>query len=150
MPFTFLQNVLVQFKASYSQAEVEDAPSLASFEPKLAQMMEQQQQQQEAGSSGSTAATTSKSAQVRGEIDAVKDVMVQNIERVLERGERIDLLVDKTDGMNQTAFAFRKRSTALRRRMWWRNTRLLVFLAFAVLFLVYLIVGAFCGLPCKL
>jgi vesicle-associated membrane protein 7 len=40
--------------------------------------------------------------------------MVQNSERVLERGERIDLLVNKTDHMNQTAFAFRQRSTALR------------------------------------
>ena len=55
-----------------------------------------------------------KGKEVREEMNAVKDVMVQNIERVLERGERIDLLVNKTDHMNQTAFAFRQRSTALR------------------------------------
>ncbi len=36
------------------------------------------------------------------------------IERVLERGERIELLVDKTDNLNQQAFAFKKRSTALK------------------------------------
>jgi hypothetical protein len=31
----------------------------------------------------------------RREIDSVRDIMTENIERVLERGERIDLLVDK-------------------------------------------------------
>lgn len=30
-------------------------------------------------------------------MNEVKDVMVENIEKVLERGERIELLVDKTD-----------------------------------------------------
>ena len=55
-----------------------------------------------------------KGKEISEEMNAVKDVMVQNIERVLERGERIDLLVNKTDHMNQTAFAFRQRSTALR------------------------------------
>lgn len=52
--------------------------------------------------------------QVHGEIEQVKDVMVHNIERVLERGERIELLVDKTDNLNQQAFAFKKRSTQLK------------------------------------
>jgi vesicle-associated membrane protein 7 len=73
---------------------------------------------------------------VHGEVEQVKDVMVTNIgnysllfvnviyisifsndfivERVLARGERIELLVNKTDNLNQQAFAFRKRSTALR------------------------------------
>lgn len=32
-------------------------------------------------------------------MDEVKSVMVQNIEKVLERGERIELLVDKTDSL---------------------------------------------------
>jgi vesicle-associated membrane protein 7 len=32
----------------------------------------------------------------------VKDVMVDNIERVLQRGERIELLVDKADGLAST------------------------------------------------
>lgn len=33
------------------------------------------------------------------QVDEVKSVMVQNIEKVLERGERIELLVDKTDSL---------------------------------------------------
>ena len=43
----------------------------------------------------------------------------QNIEQVLERGERIDLLVDKTDRLGGSARDFRVRSRGLRRRMWY-------------------------------
>jgi hypothetical protein len=40
------------------------------------------------------------------QVAEVKDVMVENIERVLERGERIELLVDKADGLaNQVGSA---------------------------------------------
>jgi vesicle-associated membrane protein 7 len=45
---------------------------------------------------------------VQAQIDTVKDVMIENIDRVLERGERIELLVDKTDRLNQQAFKFEK------------------------------------------
>jgi vesicle-associated membrane protein 7 len=31
----------------------------------------------------------------------VKDVMVENIDRILVRGEKIELLVDKTERLNQ-------------------------------------------------
>jgi hypothetical protein len=57
---------------------------------------------------------------------------VDNIERVLSRGERIELLVDKTGAMSGQARAFRKRSQTLRRRMWWRNTKLIALTVFVV------------------
>ena len=39
------------------------------------------------------------SAVLQGGLGEVKDIMIQNIERVLERGEKLDLLVDKTDNL---------------------------------------------------
>jgi hypothetical protein len=33
------------------------------------------------------------------QLDEVKNIMVDNIEKVLERGEKIELLVDKTDNL---------------------------------------------------
>jgi len=72
----------------------------------------------------STSETVDKFKQVQGEIETVKDVMVKNIEKVLERGERIEILDDKTDSLNQASFVFKKRSTALRRAMWWKNQKL--------------------------
>ena len=43
---------------------------------------------------------------VKSQIDEVKDVMVQNIERVLERGEKIELLVDKNGSFESTSLPF--------------------------------------------
>jgi vesicle-associated membrane protein 7 len=83
----------------------------------------------------------------RKEIDSVKNIMTENIERVLERGERIDLLVDKTDRLGGSARDFRVRSRGLRRQMWWKNIRIMVLLVVVVVFLIYLFVGFGCGLP---
>ena len=86
---------------------------------------------------------------VQNEIENVRGIMTENIERVLERGERIDLLVDKTDRLGSSARDFRVRSRGLRRRMWWKNVRLMALLVVVVVFLIYLFVGAGCGLPGK-
>lgn len=83
----------------------------------------------------------------RREIENVKDIMTENIERVLERGERIDLLVDKTDRLGGSARDFRVRSRGLRRQMWWKNVRLMALLTVVIVFLLYLFIGFGCGLP---
>ena len=51
--------------------------------------------------------------------------MVQNVEQILSRGERIELLVDKTDNMASQATAFRRGARTVRRQMWWKNKRVL-------------------------
>jgi len=86
-------------------------------------------------------------AKAQREIESVRGIMTENIERVLERGERIDLLVDKTAGLQTGAREFRVRSRGLRRRMWWKNTKLMILLVFVCAFLLYLFVGFGCGLP---
>ena len=50
---------------------------------------------------------------------------MQNVEQILSRGERIELLVDKTDTMASQATAFRRGARQVRRSMWWKNTRIL-------------------------
>lgn len=65
-----------------------------------------------------------------------QDIMVKNVEQILSRGERLDLLIDKTDGLSTQAKQFRKRSAAIRRKMWWKNTKLLALSSFASAFLL--------------
>jgi vesicle-associated membrane protein 7 len=55
----------------------------------------------------------------------IHTVMVDNIEKILDRGERISLLVDKTSTMQDSAFHFRKQSRRLRRALWMKNAKLL-------------------------
>ncbi|KAL5338287.1 putative synaptobrevin-like protein Sybl1 [Aspergillus crustosus] len=141
IPFAYLLEMKRKFLATFlpSSTDFESLPAYgcASFNPELRSLLQ----------TFNTAPPADSLASARKEIDSVRDIMTENIERVLERGERIDLLVDKTDRLGGSAHDFRMRSRGLRRRMWWKNTKLMVLLVFVVVFLVYLFVGMGCGLP---
>lgn len=65
--------------------------------------------------------------------------MTQNVEQILSRGERIELLMDRTDNAANQSMAFRRRAVGLRRQMWWKNVKVLSLAGFsAVVFLVFL------------
>lgn len=72
-------------------------------------------------------------------IDDVRGIMTKNIETLLERGERLDLLVDKTDRLGGSAREFRVRSRGLKREMWWKNVKLMALLA-TVTFLIIIVI----------
>jgi len=86
-----------------------------------------------------------KVAKVREEINAVKDVMIKNIDKVLERGEKIELLVDKTEVLDQHAFKFKKQAKNLKNSMWWKNAKLWVLVIVIVLILIFVILASACG-----
>ncbi|KAI0132063.1 synaptobrevin [Xylariales sp. AK1849] len=79
---------------------------------------------------------------VQREMDDVRGIMTKNIEGLLERGERIDLLVDKTDRLGGSAREFRVRSRGLKRQMWWKNVKLMALLAFVLVLIIVTIVIA--------
>jgi vesicle-associated membrane protein 7 len=82
---------------------------------------------------------------LKSQIDEVKEGMVQNIEKVLERGEKIELLVDKTDRLNQQAFRFESTSRNLRRHLYWRRVRNIGILSVFVLLVIFILVAQGCG-----
>jgi len=141
IPFAFLLELKKKFLAQYSPDSTDyqalPAYGTAAFNSTLKGMLQQY----------NIAPPDDSLANAKKEIDSVKDIMTENIERVLERGERIDLLVDKTDRLGGSARDFRVRSRGLRRQMWWKNVRIMVLLAVVVVFLLYLFVGIGCGLP---
>ena len=143
IPFGFLVEIRTRFLATYPPASTDfgSLPSYgtAAFNTTLKQLLVKfgttdEGQQDALGN-------------VQREIASVKGIMTENIERVLERGERIDLLVDKTDRLGAGARDFRVRSRGLRRRMWWKNVKLMAMLGLVAVFLLYLFVGFGCGLP---
>lgn len=50
--------------------------------------------------------------------------MIENIDKVLDRGDRLELLVDKTANMQGNTFRFRKQARRFRSTVWWRNVKL--------------------------
>jgi len=88
---------------------------------------------------------TDKIAKVQEEISQVKDVMIKNIDKVLERGEKIELLVDKTEVLDQHAFKFKKQSRKLKNSMWWKNIKLMVLIVIMIIVIIYVILASACG-----
>eukprot|EP00611_Tribonema_gayanum_P007136 TRINITY_DN1649_c0_g1_i2.p1 TRINITY_DN1649_c0_g1~~TRINITY_DN1649_c0_g1_i2.p1 ORF type:complete len:225 (+),score=73.79 TRINITY_DN1649_c0_g1_i2:1657-2331(+) len=82
---------------------------------------------------------------LRGALDGVRDGVVASVERVLERGERIELLVDKSAGLSQQAFRFERTSRALRRDMVLRRLRVWVAAGAALALAGVVIAAVVCG-----
>ncbi|KAG0499980.1 hypothetical protein HPP92_000052 [Vanilla planifolia] len=76
---------------------------------------------------------------------SIHTVMVDNIEKIMDRGDRIALLVDKTATMQDNTFHFKKQSKHLRQALWRKNAKLLALLTFIIFLLLYIIIAACCG-----
>lgn len=88
-----------------------------------------------------------KISKVRGEVDQLKDVMIRSIDKVLERGEKIELLVDKTETLEEHAFKFKKQAKSLKNRLWWKNIRLTLIILCILALVIYGILAVSCGGP---
>lgn len=136
IPFGFLVEARNRFFARYPAATTDfaDLPDYgaAAFNGDLRTLMV------DYGTTG--AGRDDALSNARREIDDVRGIMTRNIEGLLERGERIDLLVDKTDRLGGSAREFRVRSRGLKRRMWWKNVKLMSLLGLVLVLIIMTIV----------
>ncbi|KAI8826856.1 synaptobrevin [Fimicolochytrium jonesii] len=65
----------------------------------------------------SGSAQPAKTAQVQNQVDEVIGIMHNNIEKVMQRGERLETLQNKTDDLQQGALQFKRGATKVRRQM---------------------------------
>lgn len=137
VPFAFLEDIKNRFRATYGN-RASAAPPMGMNED-FSRVLKNQMDY------FSNSRNVDKLSQVKGQIDEVKTVMVQNIENVLKRGERIELLVDRTENLESHALNFRQKAVTLKRAMWWKNVKLMAILACVVLFAIYFIVAIACG-----
>ncbi|CAM9328409.1 unnamed protein product [Chrysoparadoxa australica] len=135
-PLAFLEDIKARALQAYGLPQLQTAIAFSldrDFGPVLRQQMEY--------FNSDTAADSILS--VRSKIDTVRDVMVENIEKVLERGEKIELLVDKTETLNQQAFRFERSSRSLKRNMMMRRVKVYGLVAAAAALVVVFIIARF-------
>uniref|UniRef100_A0A3B3BXG5 Vesicle associated membrane protein 4 n=1 Tax=Oryzias melastigma TaxID=30732 RepID=A0A3B3BXG5_ORYME len=77
---------------------------------------------------------------VQLQVDEVIGVMQENISKVIERGERLDDLQDKSESLSDNASAFSSRAKQLHRRMWWRDMKMKIIIALVVIALLLIII----------
>ncbi|XP_036450371.1 vesicle-associated membrane protein 8 [Colossoma macropomum] len=82
----------------------------------------------------------SKLNQVQEQVNDVKVILKDNINKVLERGERLDDLIGKTDDLQATADSFQRTSTRVSRKFWWKNMKMMIIIGVIVLVILVLII----------
>ncbi|CAN6566956.1 hypothetical protein ACFX2I_040009 [Malus domestica] len=158
VPFVFLERVKEDFKQRYA-ADIknagphplddddeeddlfEDRFSIAynldrEFGPRLKEHMQYCMEHPE---------EISKLSKLKAQITEVKGVMMDNIEKVLDRGERIELLVDKTENLQFQADSFQRQGRQLRRKMWLQSLQMKLMIGGGVLILIIIIWLIACG-----
>lgn len=82
---------------------------------------------------------------VEAQVDELKGIMVRNIDQIADRGERLELLVDKTEDLHANSVSFKKSSRTLARSMWWKNIKITVIIVIVVIVVLYFIISAACS-----
>ncbi|KAL0551361.1 hypothetical protein IC582_010447 [Cucumis melo] len=82
---------------------------------------------------------SSKLMQVKAQVSDVKAVMIENIDKILERGTKIEDLVDKTENLRSQAKEFQTNGNQIKKKMWYQNMKIKL-IVFAILVILALII----------
>lgn len=70
------------------------------------------------------------------DLQQIIDIMNDNIDKFLQRQERISLLVDKTSQLNNSSYNFKRKAVKIKRKLWWKNFKLCSTIVFVVITLI--------------
>ncbi|RZC51951.1 hypothetical protein C5167_020378 [Papaver somniferum] len=93
-----------------------------------------------------------KLSKVQAQVSEVKSIMIENIDKVVDRGEKIDILSEKAADLNSNvgiAQEYKKKGTQLRRKLWYQNMKIKLVVLAVLLILVLIIWLSVCkGFDC--
>ncbi|KTW27437.1 hypothetical protein T552_02415 [Pneumocystis carinii B80] len=89
-----------------------------------------------APNNSSYAPGNSRTAMIQAQIDDTVGIMRENINKVAQRGERLDILQDKTENLATSAQGFRRGANRVRKQMWWKDVKMRMCLIIGMIFFV--------------
>lgn len=138
VPLAFLERIKEDFNRRYAggKAATATANSLTKdFGPRLKEQMKYCMDHPE---------EVSRLSKVQAQVSEVKGIMMENIDKVIDRGEQIDGLVTRTEQLHDHALDFRTEGTRIRRRMWYQNMKIKLIVVGIVVALILIIVLSIC------
>lgn len=133
MAFKYLDKIATNFIAFYREDAHRTPQACQSFTRQL---------KQEADFFNSPDADKLK--KIHRDIDQVKNVMVENIDNILTRGEKIENLLEKTNLLLGESTTFQSNSNALRKKMWLKNVKMIAIIVFILIAIITIIVLVAC------
>ncbi|KAL5291675.1 VAMP1.2 family protein [Megaselia abdita] len=77
--------------------------------------------------------------QTQAQVDEVVDIMRTNVEKVLERDQKLSELDDRADALQQGASQFEQQAGKLKRKFWLQNLKMMIIMGVIGLIVVGLI-----------
>ncbi|KAM6903779.1 vesicle-associated membrane protein 2-like [Lycodopsis pacificus] len=81
--------------------------------------------------------------QTQAQVDEVVDIMRVNVDKVLERDQKLSELDDRADALQAGASQFESSAAKLKNKYWWKNCKMMIIMAvvglicFGVIFCLY-------------
>lgn len=133
MPYLFLDELKQQFSASASLVQRSANAGPFEFNREFRQILADVMDKHNSGKGDQLTA-------LQNQVGEVTGIMRQNVEKVLERGDKLDDLMDKTDDLQASSNTFKVTSTKLSRKMLWKNRRMMIILAVVTIIVITVIV----------
>ncbi|KAJ4298754.1 Protein arg-6, mitochondrial [Collariella sp. IMI 366227] len=89
---------------------------------------------------GAQGGQNDRTKQIQAQIDDTVGVMRENLNKVADRGARLDHLQDKTDNLAQSAQSFRRGANQVRKKMWWKDMKMRIWLGIGIVVLLAIII----------
>ncbi|XP_015276224.1 PREDICTED: vesicle-associated membrane protein 1-like [Gekko japonicus] len=67
--------------------------------------------------------------QTQAEVNQVVGILCDNMEKVIKRDEQLSVLDDKADALHESSKVFENSTTALARKYWCQNMKMMIILA---------------------
>uniref|UniRef100_UPI0039BECD13 vesicle-associated membrane protein 2 isoform 4 n=1 Tax=Mus musculus TaxID=10090 RepID=UPI0039BECD13 len=77
----------------------------------------------------------------RGPLPQVVDIMRVNVDKVLERDQKLSELDDRADALQAGASQFETSAAKLKRKYWWKNLKMMIILGVICAIILIIIIG---------
>ncbi|XP_046673288.1 synaptobrevin-1 [Homalodisca vitripennis] len=84
--------------------------------------------------------TSKRIQQSQAQVDEVVGIMRVNVEKVLERDQKLSELDNRADALQQGASQFEQQAGRLKRKMWWKNVKMMIIMGVIAATLLIIII----------
>lgn len=92
-------------------------------------------------SSGSSSRGPNKLEQAQAQVNEVVGIMRVNVEKVLERDQKLSELDSRADALQEGGKRFEQQAQKLKRKYWWKNIKMMIILGVIVTVILIIIIG---------
>ncbi|XP_070610167.1 vesicle-associated membrane protein 2-like [Erythrolamprus reginae] len=82
--------------------------------------------------------------QTQAQVNEVVDIMRVNVDKVLERDQKLSELDNRADALQAGASQFETSAAKLKRKYWWKNCKMMIILGVLSAIILIIIIIYFC------